>query len=53
VTPWILASGVIVWLATVPVTLTALLSARQELPEQRPRLWTMRLLLLHDSVHRL
>jgi hypothetical protein len=53
VTPWILASGVIVWLATVPVTLTAFLSARQELPEARPRLWTMRLLLIHDSVHRL
>jgi len=51
-TPWILAGGVIIWLATVPVTLTAFLSARHELAEPRPRLWTMRLMLIHDSVHR-
>jgi len=52
-TSWVLASGVIVWLATVPVTLTGFLWARHELPVPRPRLWSMRLMLIHDSVHRL
>jgi hypothetical protein len=35
-TSWVLASGVIIWLATVPVTLTSFLWARHELPEPRP-----------------
>ena len=52
-TPWILAGGVIIWLATVPVTLTSFLVARHELPEPRPRIWSMRLMLIHDSVHQL
>jgi small-conductance mechanosensitive channel len=43
-TRWIVASGVIIWLATVPVTLTGLLLARHELREPRP---------IHDSVHQL
>ena len=50
-TPWVLASGVIIWLATVPVTLTGFLAARHNLPEPRPKLWSMRLMLIHDSVH--
>jgi len=50
-TSWILAGGVIIWLATVPVTLSGFLSARHELPEPRPTLWSMRLMLIHDSVH--
>jgi hypothetical protein len=50
-TSWVLASGVIIWLATVPVTLTGFLRARHELPEPRPRLWSMRLMLVHDSIH--
>ena len=50
-TPSVLAGGVIVWVATVPVTLTGFLSARHELLEPRPRLWSMRLMLIHDSVH--
>ena len=52
-TPRVLASGVIIWLATVLVTLTGFLSARHELPEPRPRLWSMRMMLIHDSVHSL
>jgi hypothetical protein len=52
-TPWILGSGMIIWLATVPVTLTGFLWARRELPELRPRLWSMRMMLVHDSVHAL
>ena len=47
------AIGVIIWLATVSVTLTGFLWARHELPEPRPRLWSMRLMLIHDSVHAL
>jgi hypothetical protein len=50
-TPWVLASGTFIWLATVPVTLTGFLWKRHELPEPRPRLWSMRLMLIHDSVH--
>jgi len=50
-TPWVVASGVIIWLATVPVTLTGFLSTRHGLPEPRPRLWSMRLMLIRDSVH--
>jgi len=52
-TPWVLGSGVLVWLATVPVTLTGFLWARHALPEPRPRLWSMRLMLVHDSIHAL
>jgi O-antigen/teichoic acid export membrane protein len=50
-TPWVLAVGVIVWLAVAVVTLTGLLWARHELPEPRPGFWSLRLLLIHDSVH--
>ena len=38
-TPWVLAAGVIGWLAAVAVTLTGFLWARHELPEPRPRYW--------------
>jgi hypothetical protein len=50
-TPWILALGVIIWLGTVPGTLTGFLLARHELPEPRPTLWSMRFMLIHDSTH--
>lgn len=52
-TPSVLAGGMIVWLATVPVTMTGFLLARKELAEPRPRLWSMRMMLIHDSVHAL
>ena len=52
-TPWILAVGVIIWLGTVVVTLTGFLWARHELAEPRPKLWSMRLMLIHDSVRAL
>jgi hypothetical protein len=48
---WILAIGVIVWLATAAVTLTGFLWARRELPEPRPGYWSMRFMLIHDTVH--
>jgi hypothetical protein len=50
-TPWVLATGVIMWLAVVAVTLTRLLWARHELPEPQPGFWSMRFMLIHDSVH--
>jgi hypothetical protein len=50
-TPWVLAVGVIIWLATVPVTLTGFVRARHELPEPRPTFWSMRFMLIHDSTH--
>ncbi len=50
-TPWVLAAGVIGWLAAAAVTLTGFLWARHQLPEPRPGLWSMRLMLIRDSVH--
>jgi hypothetical protein len=49
-TPWVLAVGLIVWLAAAVVTLTGFLWARSELSEPRPGLWSMRFMLIHDSV---
>ncbi len=49
--PWLLAAGVILWLAAAAVTVTGLLWARQQLPEPRPGLWPLRLMLIHDTVH--
>ena len=50
-TPWVLAAGVIIWLATAAVTLTGFFWARHELPEPRPGYWSMRFMLIHDTVH--
>ena len=49
-TPWVLAVGVIIWLAAGAVTLTGFFRARHELPEPRPGYWSMRLMLIHDTV---
>jgi hypothetical protein len=48
--PWILAVGVIIWLAAAAVTLVGFLWSRQELPEPRPGYWPMRFMLIHDTV---
>jgi hypothetical protein len=50
-TPWVLAAGVIFWLVAAAVTATGFLLARQELPEPRPGFWSIRLMLIHDTVH--
>ncbi len=50
-TPWILAVGMIFWLAAAVVTATGFLLARQELPEPRPGFWSIRRMLVHDTVH--
>ena len=50
-TPWVLAVGVIIWLAAAAVTLAGFLWSRHELPEPRPGYWSMRLMLIRDTVH--
>ena len=50
-TPWILAFGVILWLAAAAVTAAGFMRARQELPEPRPGFWSIRSMLIHDSVY--
>jgi uncharacterized membrane protein YdbT with pleckstrin-like domain len=50
-TPWVLAAGEIVWLAVAAVTLAGFFWARHELPEPRPGFWSMRFLLIRDTVH--
>ena len=50
-TPWVLAVGEIIWLAVAVVTLAGFLWARHELPEPRPGYWSMRFMLIHDTVH--
>jgi hypothetical protein len=49
-TPWVLAVGVIIWLAAAAVTLIGFLWSRHELPEPRPGYWSMRFMLIHDTV---
>jgi hypothetical protein len=50
-TPWVLVVGVIVWLAAAAVTLAGFFRSRHELPEPRPGFWSMRFMLIHDTVH--
>ena len=50
-TPWVLALGVIIWLAAAAVTLAGFVWSRHELPEPRPGLWPIRFMLIHDTVH--
>jgi hypothetical protein len=50
-TPWVLAVGVFIWLAAAAVTLTGFFWSRHELPEPRPGYWSMRFMLIRDTVH--
>jgi len=50
-TPWVLAVGVIIWLAAAVSTATGFMWGRHELPEPRPGFWSIRLMLIHDTVH--
>jgi len=49
--PWVLAVGMVVWLAAAAVTLAGFLWSRHELPEPRPTSWSMRFMLIYDTVH--
>ena len=48
-TPWVLAAGMIFWLAAAAVMVTGFLRARHELPEPRPGFWSIRFMLIHDT----
>jgi hypothetical protein len=50
-TPRVLAVGVFIWLAAAAVTLAGFFWSRHELPEPRPGYWSMRIMLIHDTVH--
>jgi hypothetical protein len=50
-TPWVLAAGAIIWIAAAAVTLAGFFWARQELPDPRPGYWSMRFMLIRDTVH--
>jgi hypothetical protein len=50
-TPWVLAVGMVIWLAAAAVTLTGFIWSRQDLLEPRPGYWSMRFMLIHDTVH--
>jgi hypothetical protein len=50
-TPWVLAVGVISWLAAAVVTLAGFFWARHQLPKPRPGYWSMRFMLIYDTVH--
>ena len=50
-TPWVLAFGVIIWLASAVTMVAGFLRSRHELPEPRPGFWSMRFKLIHDTVH--
>ena len=49
-TPWILAGGVFIWLASAIVTLAGFFWSRHDLPEPRPGYWSMRFMLIHDTI---
>jgi hypothetical protein len=50
-TPWVLAVGVITWLAAAAVTLTGFVWSRHQHPEPKPEFLSMRFLLIYDTVH--
>lgn len=50
-TPWVLVTGMTIWLVAALVTMVGFLWGRQDLPEPRPGFWPIRRMLLHDSVH--
>jgi hypothetical protein len=52
-TPWVLAAGVVSWLGCAAITLTCLLQARRDLSEPRPGFWSVRWMIIHDTVHTL
>ena len=49
-TPWVLAAGVIFWLACAVVIVTGFLLTLHDLPEPRPGFWSMRWMIIRDAV---
>ena len=52
-TPWVLGVGVLIWLVAAAVTLAGVFRARRELPDPRPGLWSIRFMLIRDTVRAL
>ena len=50
-TPWVLAVGLIGWLTAAAIMVVGFIWATRQCPEPRPGFWSMRFLLLHDTVH--
>jgi hypothetical protein len=50
-TPWVQAAGLLIWLACEAITLTGFFWSRHELPKPRPGYWSVRFMLIHDTVH--
>jgi hypothetical protein len=48
---WVLAVGVFIWLFAAAVTLAGFIWSRHKLPEPRRGYWSMRFMLIHDTVH--
>lgn len=49
-TPWVLAAGVIFWLACAILIATGFVLTLHDLPEPRPGFWSMRSMFIHDAV---
>ena len=49
-TPWVLAVGVVFWLACAAVIASGFVLTLHDLPEPRPGFWTMRWTIVHDAV---
>jgi hypothetical protein len=49
-TPWVLAAGVVIWLGAAAVTVTGVFRAHGELSEPRPGWWSLRFMLIHDTL---
>jgi hypothetical protein len=52
-TPWVLGAGVLIWLVAAAVTLAGVFMARRELPDPQPGLWSIRFMLIRDTVRAL
>jgi hypothetical protein len=50
-TPWVLGVGEISWIIAAVVALGGFIWARHLLPKPRPGFWSMRFMLIHDTVH--
>ena len=47
---WVLAVGVVIWLAAAVTTLTGVFWSRHQLTVPRPSYWSLRFMLIHDTV---
>ncbi len=50
-TPLVVALGVIAWLTAAAVTVAGVVLSRHELSEPRPGYWSLRFMLIRDTVH--